>query len=181
MLITNIDSWKEVTFQIQLALVLCYYNSANLFIPDILFENYLDYSLIFCFLTMSTMKKNMIWITLCHSFSSVVLFFTLNFVIMTWGVKYYSLEVVWNSSVSSIYNPKLPLHSYLFEWPYCCVSLHMMPLSWTCIINVTDGCAMSNCGEEPSIWLQWVPLGAPAPQRKRCPELSAKQVWSAFE
>ena len=32
MLITNIDSWKEVTFQIKLALVLCYYNSANLFI-----------------------------------------------------------------------------------------------------------------------------------------------------
>ena len=146
----------------------------HLFIPDRLFENYLGYSLIFHFLTMSTMKKNMIWITLCHSFSSVILFFTLNFVIMTWGVKYYSLEVVWNSSVSSIYNPKLHLYSCLFEQSYDCVSLHV-PLSWTCIINVTDGCAMSNCGEETSTWLQWVPLGAPAPQRKRF------QVWSAFE
>lgn len=57
MLIINIDSWKEVTCQIQLPLVLCYYNSANLFIPDRLFENDLGYSLIFLFLTMSTMKK----------------------------------------------------------------------------------------------------------------------------
>ena len=32
MLIINIDSWKAVTCQIQLPLVLCYYNSANSFI-----------------------------------------------------------------------------------------------------------------------------------------------------
>ena len=41
MLITNIDTWKEVTCRIQLPLVLCYYNSTKSFIYSRqIFENY---------------------------------------------------------------------------------------------------------------------------------------------